>query len=112
MRRFASGRIKADKRKSRLVTAQVLRPLDMPSGVAKREKFAVKGLQRHQPLAEAVAEACAIAGRSGRVWGGAPVNTSTPLPGAHDEKTLPIYGLCDFKKRSGYYGYWANMGKV
>ena len=83
MRRFASGRIKADKWKSRLVTAQVLRPLDMPSGVAKREKFAVKGLQRR-----------------------------TPLPGAHEEKTLPIYGLCDFKKRSGYYGYWANMGKV
>ena len=40
----------ADKRKSRLVTAQVLRPLDMPSGMAKREKFAVKGLERSPTL--------------------------------------------------------------
>ena len=40
----------ADKQKSRLVTAQVLRLLDMPSGMAKKEKFAVKGLERRTPL--------------------------------------------------------------
>ena len=41
-----SVRKQADKRESRLVTAQVLRPLDSPSGEAKREKFAVKGRTR------------------------------------------------------------------
>ncbi len=46
MRRFVSGRKYAAKRESRLVTAQVLRPLDSPSGEAKREKFAVKGRTR------------------------------------------------------------------
>ena len=40
-----SGRIKADKWESRLVTAQVFRPLDERSE-AKREKFAVKGRKR------------------------------------------------------------------
>ena len=40
----------ADKRKSRLVTAQVLRLLDTPAGVAKKELFAVKGLEHSPPL--------------------------------------------------------------
>ena len=40
-----SGRNQADKRESRLMTAQVLRPLDERSE-AKREKFAVKGRTR------------------------------------------------------------------
>ena len=38
-----SGRNHADERKSRLVTALVLRLLDTPMGVAKKELFAVKG---------------------------------------------------------------------
>ena len=45
-----SVRKQADKRESRLVTAQVLRPLDSPPGEAKREKFAVKGRTRRTPL--------------------------------------------------------------
>ena len=56
----------ADKRKSRLVTAQVLRLLDTPSGVAKKELFAVKGLER-----------------------------SPALPGAHEENPLSRNGWSD-----------------
>ena len=37
------------------------------------KQYIEKRTQRHQPLAEAVAGACAIAGRSGGVWGSAPV---------------------------------------
>ena len=44
-----SGRNEAHKRESRLVTAQVFRPLDERSE-AKREKFAVKGRTRREPL--------------------------------------------------------------
>ena len=44
-----SGRKKADKLESRLVTAQVLRPLDERSET-KRELFAVKGRKRRTPL--------------------------------------------------------------
>jgi len=36
----------------------------LAAGEDKKELFAVKGLKRHQPLAEAVAGACAIAGFS------------------------------------------------
>ena len=46
---FLSGRKQADKLESRLVTAQVLRPLDERSE-AKREQFAVKGRKRRTPL--------------------------------------------------------------
>ena len=61
------------------MTAQVLRVLDSARrALAKKELFAVKGPKRLQPLAEAVAGACATAGRSCGVWGGAPVNTVSP----------------------------------
>ena len=50
-RRFESGRIEADKRRARLVTAQVLRLLDSARrALAKKELFAVKGPERRQPL--------------------------------------------------------------
>ena len=80
------------------MTAQVLRLLDTPLGVAKKEQFAVKGRKRHQPLAEAVAGARAIAGRSGGVWGRAPVTRRTPLPRAYEEQPLSRNGRSAHEK--------------
>ena len=54
MRRFASGRKEADKRKSRQSDGVCLTTVRLALGEPKREELAVKGLERRTPLSRAM----------------------------------------------------------
>ena len=76
-----SGRKQADKPESRLVTAQVLRPLDERSE-AKRELFAVKGRKRRTHLTRSMRSShyYALAGAVERIRSGM-TKKARPEPG-------------------------------
>ncbi len=68
-------------------------------GVFVMTETRTKRPQRHQPLAEAVAGTCAIAGRSGGVWGGAPVNTNE----FESRFPLPVMKICLTARCRAYF---------